>query len=67
MLRHRSSVIVDQLASWTLSSKMRDLCVGSVWTDFQAGSFAVIDIVITRDGELIARPGLNMRDRSMDH
>lgn len=60
---HRSAVNVNQLAIWSLSPKMSGLSIGTVWCAYMAGSFAMVDISITRDGELIARPGLNMRDR----
>jgi hypothetical protein len=41
---------------------MKGLARGCVSCAFMAGSFAMVDITITRDGRLIAKPGLNMRD-----
>jgi hypothetical protein len=33
----------------------------TVWCAFMAGSFAMVDITITREGQLVAKPGINMR------
>lgn len=60
---HRSAANVEALATWSLSAGMPGLCIGTAWCAFMAGSFAMVDITITRDGALIARPGLNMCDR----
>ena len=57
----RSAATVDQLATWRLTEGMSGLAIGCVWCAFMAGSFAMVDITITREGELIAKPGLNMR------
>jgi hypothetical protein len=32
-----------------------------VWVAYLAGSFAMVDIMITADGRLIVKPVLNMR------
>jgi hypothetical protein len=59
---HRSSVTVDQLATWQgPTPEMAGLSIGTVWCAFMAGSYAMVDIRIMRDGRLEARPGLNMR------
>jgi hypothetical protein len=58
----RSAVKAEQLATWRLSPGMKGLAIGCVSCAFMAGSFAMVDIVITREGRLIAKPGINMRD-----
>jgi hypothetical protein len=35
--------------------------VGTVRCQHMAGSFAMVDIVLDREGRLIAKPGINMR------
>lgn len=57
----RSAVTVDQLATWRAWDGMQGLAIGSVWCKYMAGSFAMVDITITAEGRLVARPGLNMR------
>jgi hypothetical protein len=57
----RSAVKVEQLATWRLSPGMKGLAIGCVSCACMAGSFAMVDITITRDGRLVAKPGLNMR------
>jgi hypothetical protein len=58
---HRSAATVGMLATRGLSERMQGLAIGCVWCSFMAGSFAMVDIVITREGRLVAKPGLNMR------
>jgi hypothetical protein len=52
-----SSASVAQLAGWTLGASMAGLAIGCVWADVHAGDFAMVDIVIRRDGRLEMRPG----------
>jgi hypothetical protein len=40
---------------------MKWLSIGGVWVAYMAGPFAMVDIMITADGRLIAKLGLNMR------
>lgn len=40
---------------------MSGLAIGSVWCAYMAGAFAMVNIVITREGRLIAKPDVNMR------
>ena len=58
----RSAVTVEQLATWGgPSPNMQGLSIGCVWCDVMAGSFAMVDIVLDREGRLVTKPGLNMR------
>jgi hypothetical protein len=57
----RASVKAEQLAMWRLSPGMKGLAIACVSCAFMAGSFAMVDITITREGRLIAKPGVNMR------
>jgi hypothetical protein len=58
---HRSAATIEMMATRGLSERMQGLSIGCVWCSFMAGSFAMVDIVITREGYLVAKPGLNMR------
>jgi hypothetical protein len=57
----RSAVNVEQLAKRRIWEGMKWLSIGCVSCAFMAGSFAMVDITITREGRLIAKPGVNMR------
>jgi hypothetical protein len=57
----RSSVRVEQLATWALSDRQAGLSIGTISTKAPGGTFAMVDIIIQRDGTLAVRPGMNMR------
>ncbi len=58
----RSAVTVKQLATWGApTSNMSGLSIGCVWCDVMAGSVAMVDIVLDREGQLVTKPGMNMR------
>jgi hypothetical protein len=57
----RSAVNVEQLATRRTWEGMKWLSIGCNPCEYMAGSFAMVDIMITADGRLIARPRLNMR------
>jgi hypothetical protein len=57
----RSAVKAEQLATWRVSPGMKGLSIGCVSCKYMAGPLAMVDIMITREGRLIARPRLNMR------
>ena len=59
---HRPGCTVQQLATCSLSPTMMGLAIGCVACDTVDGSLALVDIVITREGHLVAQPGMNMRD-----
>ena len=58
-----SAVTVEQLAGWSLDPRMTGLAIGTVFCSIGGGTWAQVDISITRDGRLVATPGWNMRER----
>lgn len=56
-----SAVTLDHLASWSFRPPMKFLSIGVVWASVSGGTWAMVDIIITADGRLEARPGWNMR------
>ena len=53
---------VGQLATWGgPTPNMQGLCVETVWCQHMAGSFAIVDISLDREGRLVIKPGMNMR------
>jgi hypothetical protein len=41
---------------------MPGLAIGTVSANVSGGTWAMVDILISHDGRLITRPGMNMRD-----
>ena len=41
---------------------MLGVSIGCVWSAFMAGAFAMVGILIDREGRLITHPGMNMRE-----
>lgn len=56
-----SSCSVQALAGWGLDEGMSALCVGTVWCTAGKAVWMMMDILLTREGELVARPGYGMR------
>lgn len=56
-----AAVTVDQMASWSFHPPMERLSIGIVTASVSGGTWAMVDITITADGQLEARPGWNMR------
>jgi hypothetical protein len=60
----QSSVNVKDLATWHAPTPaMPGLAIGTVSASVSGGTWAMVDLLITHDGRLITRPGMNMRDR----
>lgn len=59
-------MLTDTPSNWPSGTgrtpNMKGLCIGTVWCQHMAGSFAMVDIVLHREGRLVAKPGMNMRD-----
>lgn len=56
-----SAVTLEQLATWSFGPPMKGLSIGTVHASVSGGAWAMVDLVITEDGRLIAKPGWNMR------
>ena len=58
----RSGITVQALAKrGGPTPTMLGVSIGCVWSAFMAGSFAMVGILIDREGRLITQPGMNMR------
>jgi hypothetical protein len=58
----QSSVRRQELATWRAPTpQMPGLAIGTVSANVSGGTWAMVDILITHDGRLIVRPGMNMR------
>jgi hypothetical protein len=58
---HRSAAQAEQSMEWRVWEGMTGLAIGAVWCKVMAGSITMVDIMITADGRLFTKPGLNMR------
>jgi hypothetical protein len=59
----QSSVRVQELATWhPPTERVPGLAIGVVSASVSGGTWAMVDILITHDGRLEVRPGMNMRD-----
>ena len=54
---HTSASGVAHLATWTLDPGMAGLAIRCVWVRVQAGDFAMLDLIIRRDGRLALKLG----------
>jgi hypothetical protein len=58
-----SATSVKMLAERSLSATMPGLAIGCVYCSIGGGTWAMVDILISRDGQLVAKAGWNMKER----